>query len=75
MMKFRNMSDATITKLFVSVGGGCIAAVVAILGLAFVINVPLTIYFGSLSAAVAALVGSFYAIHRVSKRPRFMFSF
>ena len=74
MSKFRNLSDTTITKAFVTAGATCIAVVLLTLGLAFAENLPPTVFFASLFATLAALTGLFYALHRVSRRPRFMFS-
>ena len=63
-----------ITKMFVTIGGACIAVVLLLLGLAFAKNISSGVYFASVFASLAILMSLFYGVYRVSKRPRFMFS-
>jgi len=74
MMKFRQISNSVITKMFVAIGGACIAVVLLLLGLAIAQNIPADVYFACVFTSLAVLMGLFYAVYRISKRPRFMFS-
>lgn len=74
MSKFRNVSDSMITKMFVGVGGVCIAVVLLLSALVAAYNIQPVVCFAAIFASLAVLIGLFYALDRISKRPRFMFS-
>lgn len=72
--KFRDMSDSLINKMFVVIGGVCIAVVLLLPGLASANIISSTIFFATIFASLTVLTGLFYALYKVSKRSRFMFS-
>ena len=72
--KFRNMTDSSINKMFAVIGGVGIAVDFLLLGLFSQNSISFIVCVVSVFVSVFVLTGLFYALHKVSKRSRFMFA-